>query len=168
MYQSSVLLSLSQERKWLKCILTSASTDCGRRGSTRSSWTMRTCCDPETLRAWVLAVRTPPFPCETPHPTSSHEREQELDIMPLVSERPLCIPTLHSRPGAMNVADGFRAEDRDERGHVPRTALHVRVRKVKSLLGGSVEEWRLTVFSVFYVTYLFHQGSLSRRVLWLY
>lgn len=43
------------------------------------------------------------------------------------------------------MADGFRAEDRDERGHVPRTAFHVRVKKVKSLLGGSVEEWRLTV-----------------------
>lgn len=43
------------------------------------------------------------------------------------------------------MAEGFRVEDGDERGHVPRTAFHVRVSKVKSLLGGSVEEWRLTV-----------------------
>lgn len=66
MYQSHVSLSLSQERKWLKCILTSASTDCGRRGSTRSSWTTKICCDPETLRAWVLADRTPPSPPPLP------------------------------------------------------------------------------------------------------
>lgn len=45
----------------------------------------------------------------------------------------------------MSVADGSRAEDRYARGHVSRSAFLVGVRKMKSLLGGSVEERRLTV-----------------------
>lgn len=55
--------------------------------------------------------RSSPAPCETSHPTSSHEREQELDIMPLESESRLsCIPSLHSRPWAVRMADGQRRE----------------------------------------------------------
>lgn len=148
-YQFSVLLSLLQERKWLKCISTSVSSGCGRRGSTQSSWTMRICCDPTTLRAWGPNRQIPTTPTPTPvkHdiPPALMKKNRNWKSLPLVSESQLCIPTLHSRPWAMSLADGFRAEDRDARGHVPRTAFHVRVSKVKSLLGGIVEKWRLTV-----------------------
>lgn len=93
----------------------------------------------------TLLSPNPPL-CETPHSTSCHYREQEKDIMPLVPESPLlCVSTLNSRPWSVSVADGFRAEDGDERRHVPAIAFHVRVSEMKSLLSGSVEEWRLTV-----------------------
>lgn len=145
MYQSSILLCLSQEKKWLKCILTSASTGCGRRGSTRSLWTMKICCDPETLRAWVLAdgAPLPPVKHHIPPALMKENRNWISCHWNLrVGYHVFQVFTRDPEPWARQMGSALKTE---KRGHAPRTAFHVRVSKVKSLLGGSVEEWRMTV-----------------------